>query len=283
MPHPPPIILIGTQRSGTTWMGDVFARHPRLAYWPEPRHVWTSGNSYRPDDVLTAADARPSVTRRIRAIFDRFVEERGKDRLVEKTPSNCLRMPFIRAIYPDAKMILIVRDGRSVMRSTGAILEQGVPGNRIVSRALETPLWEWPAYIPRAASTIYRKVARKPLAFWGPRPPGWRDWVRNDPREVILAKQWAATISRAIEDGLAQPPELFFQYKYEEFMARPRENMERLLDFCQLENAGDVIEFVTATADPARQHKWKDEIDEGTLDLVRPHMEPTLNRLGYEW
>src|SRR5688572_17089878 len=134
-----PILFIGTQRSGTTWMGSVLAKHPRLAYWPEPRHVWTRGNSYRPDDRLTAADARPRVARHIRDTFAHFVQERGKERLVEKTPSNCLRIPFLRAVYPDAKIILVVRDGRSVIRSTDEILEKGVPTDRMVQRALETP------------------------------------------------------------------------------------------------------------------------------------------------
>ena len=96
----PPVILVGTQRSGTTWLGDLFALHPRLAYWPEPRHVWTWGNSYKPDDVLTEADARPVVVRHIRSVFERFVRRHGKDRLVEKTPSNCLRVPFVHAVFP---------------------------------------------------------------------------------------------------------------------------------------------------------------------------------------
>jgi len=280
---PPPIILIGTQRSGTTWLGNVFARHDRLAYWPEPRHVWTWGNSYKPDDVLTAADASPAVIRHIHRTFDRFVQQQSKDRLVEKTPSNCLRLPFLRAVYPDAKIILIVRDGRSVIRSTGAILDKGVPHGKILGRAFETPLWEWPAYLPRAASTLYRKVTGKPLAFWGPRPPGWKGWVRTDPREVILAKQWAATITRAVDDAAAQSPDRMFQYRYEDFMASPREHMQRIVDFCELPGSAGLVEHVASTADPARQHKWKDAIDAATLERVRPHMEPTLNRLGYTW
>lgn len=277
-----PILFIGTQRSGTTWMGDLLSQHPALAYWPEPRHVWMWSNAYRADDRLTAADATPRIVKHIRGVFDGFVRERGRERLVEKTPSNCLRIPFLRAVYPDAKIILIIRDGRSVIRSTDEILGQGVPTTRMVQRALETPLWEWPAYAGRAATTIGRKVTRRPLNFWGPRPPGWREWVKSDPTEIVLAKQWSATITTAVEDGAKDDPSNFMQFRYDELMARPREMMQRLLDFAGLTPAG-LLDAAERTADPARQEKWKQELDGPTLELIRPHMEPTLTKLGYEW
>lgn len=278
-----PIIFVGTQRSGTTWMGDVFARHPDLAYWSEPRHVWTAGNAYRPDDVLTERDARSSVVRRVHRTFDRFVRSAGKARLCEKTPSNCLRLRFIRAVYPEAKIIVVVRDGRSVIRSTSEIMGRNVPAWRIGQRAVETPVWEWPAYFPRAARTVSRKLLGRGLDFWGPRPPGWRQWVRSDPRDVVLAKQWAATVSQAVDDAQRMDPARTLQFQYEDLMARPREIMQRIVDFAELANADALVEHVARTADPARQNKWRDALDAETLALIRPHMEPTLNRLGYAW
>lgn len=278
-----PIIFIGTQRSGTTWMGGVFARHPRLAYWEEPRHVWSWGHGYRPDDELGAEDATPRIARHIRATFERFVREHGKDRLVEKTPSNCLRLPFVRAVYPEAKIIVVIRDGRSVIRSTGEQLDKGVPTGRLVRRAMETAPWEWPAYAGRGLATLARKVTRKPLAFWGPRPKGWREWVRADPRDVVLAKQWSATITKAVMDGRAMEPSHYMEYKYEEFMLRPREIMARIVDFVELADGADLIEHAARTVDPSRQDKWREALDGETLELIRPHMEPTLRMLGYAW
>lgn len=278
-----PIIFIGTQRSGTTWMGTVFERHPRIAYWPEPRHVWTWGNAYKPDDVLTAADARPAVAKHIRREFERFVHRAGKDRLAEKTPSNCLRIPFIHAIFPEAKIVLVIRDGRSVLRSTAQIMQGSVPANRIAQRALSTPIWEWPAYLPRAASTISRKITRRPLAYWGIRPPGWRAWIGSETREVMLAKQWVATIERAVADAHALPEASRFVFHYEELMREPRRVMQAMVDFCELDGAADLVDHVEATADPARQKKWRDALDGQVLERIRPIMEPTLNQLGYQW
>jgi len=276
-----PIILIGTHRSGTTWLGKVLSRHPRLAYWEEPRHVWTWGNSYTPDDVLTAANATDRVKKHIRETFAAFVAAEGKDRLTEKTPSNCLRIPFIRAVFPEARILLVVRDGRSVLRSTDEIMTTGVPLKRVLTRARETPVLEWPAYAGQAVGTVWRRVTGKKLNYWGPRPPGWRDWVGRDEPDVILAKQWSATIGRAVDD--ADKDAGVYRFRYEDLMDRPREIMTEACAFANLADPGPVIEYAAETADPSRASKWRETLDAETLELVRPHMQPTLERLGYEW
>jgi len=279
----PPIILIGTMRSGTTWLGETFSRHPDLAYWPEPRHVWSWGHAYRPDYLLSAEDATPRIKRHIRKTFEDFVESRGAERFMEKTPSNCLRVPFIHKIFPEARIILIVRDGRAVIRSSREIARRGMPVGSIRSRALATPIWEWPAYAPRAASAIWRKVTRRPLNYWGPRPPGWKRWVREGPREVALAKVWSATITRAVEDVRALPESSAIEFRYEDLMRDPAPIMRRVVDFCELPGADDLVDEVVRSADASRADKWRREFDQETLDRIRPHMEPTLRWLGYEW
>jgi hypothetical protein len=257
--------------------------HPDLAYWVEPRHVWAWGNSYRPDDVLTESDARPRVVRHIRGVFGRFVRDSGKLRLAEKTPSNCLRVRFINAVYPEAKIIIIVRDGRSVLRSTDELMQRGVPTGKVISRALQTPLWEWPAYAGRTFSTIVRKATGKGLQYWGPRPPGWREWAKRDPREVVLAKQWAATISTALEHASAIPATSWLKVRYETLMHEPRRVMQEVVDFAELPSAEGILRHVEQTADPARIEKWRTQLDADLLERVRPHMEPTLVSLGYQW
>lgn len=278
-----PIILIGTNRSGTTWLGSAFAQHPRLAYWPEPRHVWTWGNAYRPDYLLTASDATPKIRRHIRSAIERYVREQGRERLAEKTPSNCLRVGFIHAVLPEARLVVIKRDGRSVLRSTQEIIRGGMPPGKVLSRALRTPIWEWPAYVPRATQALARKVMKKPLDYWGPRPPGWREWLASDPMPVVLAKVWSATIRRAVEDARQLPPGKVLEITYEGLMREPARVIGEVVSFLDLEEPAPVVDYVVKTADASRMGKWREELDAGLLEQVRPHMEPTLNWLGYEW
>ena len=277
-----PIVLIGMQRSGTSWLGRLFEKHPDIAFWAEPRHVWIYGHWFRPDDRLTAADATPRVVRHIRETFAAFARDKGRPRFAEKTPSNCLRIPFVRAVYPEARIVVIVRDGRSVISSSDVTQTKGVDWPRVWTRARETPLREWPAYLSRAPWLI-DKLRRRRIKVWGVRPPGWRDWV-DDPPLVLIAKQWAHAVRIAVEDLRADPcPDRTLEIRYEDLTARPRDVMLRVVDFLALARGESLVAEAAASADVTRQGKWKDHLDDTVLAQIRPHMEPTLAWLGYDW
>lgn len=275
----PPIVLIGSQRSGTTFLGDIFRAEPTIAYWEEPRHVWTRGNAYTRDDRLDTSHARPGVRSHIRTTFADFAGDR---RFCEKTPSNCLRIPFIRAVLPEARLLLILRDGRAVLRSTGEIMQQGVSTNRVIQRAKETPLTEWPAFFGQAVGTVARRITKKPLKYWGMRPPGWKGWI-GMPRTELLAHQWAGAITQALDDADALGSGQIHTFRYEDLMADPARVMRGVTDFIGLESPGEIIERVASKCDASRTDKWRDELDAAELDRVRPVLEPVLNRMGYQW
>lgn len=276
-----PIVLIGTHRSGTTWLGQALSRSSDVAYWPEPRQVWSWGHWFRDDDVLTAADATPLVVRHIHSTFSAFVTASGCHRLCEKTPGNCFRIPFIRAVYPNVRIILIIRDGRSVIRSTRSIQETGPRWARIWQRVRETPIWEWPAHWARLP-WLLDKLLGRPTKFWGVRPPGWRQWVKDDPPLVVLAKQWASSIRRAVADGRALPQENYFEVKYETLVTAPRETMQAVLDFAQIKDSRPIVEEVCRTAQSDGIDSWRAELSASELETIRPYMAPMLGELGYE-
>lgn len=278
----PPIILIGTQRSGTTYLGDALGQQPDAAYWIEPRHVWVRGNAYTPDDRLTDQHARPAIKRHIRRTFFEYTRKLGKPRLTEKTPSNCLRLPFIDAVFPEARLLLIVRDGRSVLRSTGEIMSRGMPTNRIVQRALETHPADWPAEFGRLASAVTRKITKQPLRYWGPRPPGWRDWIGMHP-DTMLAHQWVGGLSAALDDAERLGPERVLTFKYEQLMHEPEPTARRIAEFCQLSDPNAFVAHVVASADATRVDLWREQLTHETIDRTETVMRPLLERLGYAW
>ncbi len=278
-----PIILIGSQRSGTTWLGDVLAEHPSIAYWSEPRHVWTRGFAGRPDDVLTSADAAPSVVHRIRGTFERFVQRAGKERLAEKTPSNCLRVSFVHSVLPEARLLLMLRDGRSVLESTDRIMRTGVSISRVMKRARETHVTDWPAYTGQAIETVVRRIARRPLRYWGMKPPGWRDWIGRDPLHVMLAKQWTAAIDHATRDAARLPPGACMTFRYEDLVRSPAPIAAEIADFCALRDPDLFIDEIFRTVSGAAVDRWRCTLNASILADIRPIMTPTLDRLGYEW
>jgi sulfotransferase family protein len=279
----PPLFLLGTQRSGTTWLGKLLSALPGAAYWIEPRHVWTRGNAYRPDDLLTASDATPAIKQRIRRTFTRFVADQDCTRLVEKTPSNCLRVPFIHEIFPEAKILLVIRDGRSVIAATERMQRKNTPASKITQRMREMPLWEWPSATPVLVDTMRARVLRKPLRYWGPRPPGWRQWTHEHSPEVIRAKQWAHTIKPCWESCQALPESSWACVRFESLVSDPAAVLRKALEHLDVQGAEGVLEQAGSSSKPSKAFGWRDELASEILNCVRPHLEPTLRLLGYEW
>lgn len=277
-----PICLVGVQRSGTTWMARMMRQRPEIAFWGEPRQVWSFGHWLRPDDRLDASDASPLIARYIRHRFFDYARKQGKPRFCEKTPSNTLRLSFVRAVLPEARILLIIRDGRSIVRSTNEMRERGLSWERVRTRWRESSPVDLLSFANRAPWVV-AKLRGKPLKYWGVRPPGWREWLEHDPLFVAMAKSWAAAIRCAVEEGRAMERDRFLAIRYEDLTEKPRETMQSVVDFLELAGAGDMIQGAVDVADPRRQDKWRSELTPELLAEIRPHMEPTLNWLGYTW
>ncbi len=213
----PPIIIVGATRSGTTMLMRVLGSAPGLCFWHEPQTLWRVGHAYRDHDCAGAADARPWVRRWIRRQFFKYQEHHGGLRVVEKSPTNVLRIPFVRKIFPEARIIHIYRDGRANLRSqveqyhtfAGYKVINREGGRHILPRLEETPFWEWPAYMPRAAAGLVRRyVTRRPGVRWfGVKYPGWRHDLRTMTTAQIAAKQWVISVETAMRDLAEVPPD----------------------------------------------------------------------------
>ena len=278
-----PIIIVGTHRSGTSFLGHVFDRHPDVAYWEEPRHVWVRGNANTPDDVLGAEGARAGVVSKIHKAFDAYMRKHGGSRFAEKTPSNCLRLDFIEAVFPDARYIHIYRDGRAVVCSTKEMVHTGTPEARwVVQRLLGTPPTEWPSLASRLMLTIGSKLRGKGMSFWGPRPRGWKEWM-SEPEVVKLSRQWRGTIEPVLDFRERVDPARWFEISYEDFVSDPESRVREMFDAAGVNQDAGTLEWVRERADPSRQEKWRERLSEEELGQMRPILEETLGRLGYGW
>ena len=106
-------LVIGCARSGTSILGELIAAHPDVRYVFEAHHLWELGGPGVNDSHrLTERHATLRVRQKIRKWLE---AERGSASLVvEKNPRNTLRVPFVRAVFPEARIVHIVRDGRDV-------------------------------------------------------------------------------------------------------------------------------------------------------------------------
>jgi len=276
-----PIILLGAARSGTTLLGHIVTRHPSVAFWGEPRPVWMHGHAYQDHDELDETDATPEVARYVRDAFERYVSEAGRARFAEKTPSNCLRVRFIHALFPDCRVVHIIRDGRATVRSILAEQRKPPGKGRLRKRLRETPVRDWPAYVPVVMRTLWRsKVMRQRSTWWGPRPREWKAWL-DLPPHVQAARQWRACVEAAIRDGRTLPPETYLEIRYEDLIRRPLEIVEEVRKFADLSNAEAVREYIHTHVDADRPSRRHDPLDARVERDVVEETRPLLQQLGY--
>lgn len=122
----PCCFICGCGRSGTSLLGRLLGHHPGICYLNEPRakwmavsprtDIWGYSNAAADIDSIMMMELFSGEQERFRALFGKA--GRGGIRfLVEKTPENVFRLPWLHQLAPKAKLIHIRRNGKDVLRS----------------------------------------------------------------------------------------------------------------------------------------------------------------------
>ena len=99
------VFIVGSPRSGTTILGELLDKHHHISQWYEPYFVWDRFFRTAPDDERTEADASLQVKKWIYRNFASYKTRKKCSVLIDKSPRNSLKIPFILKIFPQAKFI----------------------------------------------------------------------------------------------------------------------------------------------------------------------------------
>lgn len=280
-----PVLVVGSARSGTTILGELLEVHSDLFGLQEPRLTWRYGNDGG-SDMLRPEQARPEVTAYIRRKFAAQVRGGGRSRLLEKTPSNALRLGFVDRVLPDCKIIHILRNGVDSSLSIRSYWKQaahgikGVNKGKLQERIKELQLRRLPHYAMEAA----RRFAPGPLRglvgpnVWGPRIPGIRGMLEELDLLEVCALQWRTCVESARHYGQTMPADRYREVRLEDLNI---EKFRELLDFAELEPEPAVIENFEKVFSPARSTRRQSGASAEELALLRKWIAPTMAWLGY--
>ncbi|NQZ67397.1 MAG: sulfotransferase [Lentisphaeria bacterium] len=113
-PHKPPVFIVGCGHSGTSILLAILGAHPSIHPIPKETFIGKKTKS-RFNELVTN--------------FEFLTIKARKRRWIEKTPGNIRYLSPIFERLPDAKVIIIIRDGRdvaaSIQKRTGN-LENGI-------------------------------------------------------------------------------------------------------------------------------------------------------------
>jgi protein-tyrosine sulfotransferase len=143
-----PVIVAGSQRSGTTLLRVILDSHPRIACGPESSLLT---GSFLPDklaerfetpldEVWALHDRASDHAHFVELFLTRYAQRRGRSRWAEKTPQNIRHLDFILRHLPRAKIIHVIRDGRDVVSSIRTHPRYRIVDGRTVTTNIRRPL-----------------------------------------------------------------------------------------------------------------------------------------------
>lgn len=277
----PPVFLIGSPRSGTTLLHQMFDHHPAFALPFESKYIVVFHNNLHEfgdlNDVKNreslivsiekfmrnawlerdhdewmpgliaaapelAREAPPSYAGVMETIYRYFSCQRGRERWGDKMATFRRCMPTIVDLFPDAKIVHIIRDGRDV------------------------------------ASSIL------PLSF-GPNTA------------YVAAKKWRNFIEHGL-DFAARHPRQVYTVRYEDLIDDPEKYLREICDFVDEPFHEDMLQFhksgtkrvprkeihgqLTKPVNKERAARWKRDLSPGQVRVFEAVAGPLLDRLNYE-
>lgn len=279
----PPIILFGNTRSGTTIVQKVMATHPDIVQWYEPRTLWLCADPGRPHDEFDESDATDEVKRHIRKQFLKFQKRHGNRVVMEKTPANILKIPYVRAIFPEAIFLFIVRNPFSFISSVEMKWQRPVSSKGIRRRLMYTPITQLHHYAGRLVRQQFDKrvLRRKYLALWGPRYEGMDQDLETHDLLTVIARQWSICSRKAEKDLTSFGTGQVLRLRYEDFVEDPISDLERICGHSGLQMTDDMVRAANEWVKSDRQHKWR-RFDPRDLARILPEISDEMERHGYQ-
>jgi hypothetical protein len=171
-----PVFVVGAARSGTSWVYDMLVAHPEVAgafeTWMFTRDLglgtlfhdshWTRDypEGYTgPPAGLGQLMSRDEMVADVRALAGRWLARAigpGNRFLVEKSPPHLHVLSLIAEVFPSARFVHVLRDGRDVVVSIGAAARSWNPAWQRPGRRMVTHYalaWQAEIAVVREAST----------------------------------------------------------------------------------------------------------------------------------
>ena len=296
-----PIFIVGSPRSGTTLLGDVLAIHREVCVWYEPHFVLDRYFRKAPNDCRSASDATVKVQKYIKESFDHYGEQCGCLVTVDKSPNNSLKIPFLRTIFPDAKFVHILRDGRDTTLSIAVEWKKRtlMLHNRNLSK-MATTTWTWLSrykYVKHKLRALlfdygnfsdllqggwrvarWTRWGKEP--GWGPQFDGWQDMIDKVSLLEFNALQWEKCVDAVLAESQQIDEQHLFAVRYEMLLQQPQVTLNQIFDFIGLDIPADFTSQLPAFKDN-NYNKWKTAFSDSEKSLIGPILNPLLIKLGY--
>lgn len=201
---------------------------------------------------LRAADVSPWLRGRFEDFFAKRARAQGRQCFLHKY-TGWPRLGFFGEIFPEAKFVHIVRDGRAVANSW-----------------LQMDWWGG-----------YRGPEHWP---WGPLPDDLRsDWEASGRSYVVLSGLcWRLLMESYASAAGALAPDRYLEIRYEDFLGAPEQTLRGIVEFLGMSWSNRVSRAITRIhLDSSRKRPFERELTAAQLAELERCLGPALGRYGY--
>lgn len=268
-----PIFIVSAPRSGSTLLFETLAQSESL--WTvggeahgmieqfaalQPGAPGVDSNrldaSAASETVITGV--RQYLSARARSASGALPLPGSQIRFLEKTPKNSLRIPLLRACFPNARFIFL---WRAPQENIASIIEAWQAGGWITYPNLAGWTGPWSLLLP----------------------PGWRA-MHGKPLPEIANFQWQTTNEMVMRDLESLPPDQWLALSHEQFIQNTVDSVRRICDFADLgmdptlsARIHGELPWSRHTQSRPDPEKWRTHAQE--IATLEPIFRPTWERL----
>jgi len=280
-----PCFLLGAGRSGTKFLRGMLGESKRVAEVPyDVGYVWRYGHESFPSDELLPEMANARVVNYVRNTLPKLVSADSNSEatiLLEKSVPNSLRVGFLNAIYPEAKFIHLIRDGRAVVESSMRMWTSPAEPGYLLKKLRYFPWSNYRYAIWYLSNMIKGKLrSNRSLQVWGPRYKGIDQDLLKLPLEQVCARQWRRCVETSRDQLKEISPDRVFEVRYED-LVKDSSVLESICQFMGIDDISVVIDSYKLQASIGNVDKWKNNVEYFDFDVVLDEIGPLLEELGY--
>jgi hypothetical protein len=204
-------------------------------------------------DYLLGVKASPEEREEVRSRISRVMRYHGKSRFAAKVTGPG-RIAYLTSIFPDARFVHVIRDGRAV-----------------VSSLLRVRFWR------------ERNRMNEPAWRNGLTAEDLADWDRYDRSALALAAvQWRRVVETTRAEGERVAADRYGEIHYEQFVGSPHSVLEAVEGFCELASSASAERFLDSRFELRDMNlQWRTHFDADEVEILDELIGPTLSGVGY--
>lgn len=297
------LFILGAPRSGTHLTADLINKNTsNIFYIGEVNEVWKQYIPFQRTDWIPKKYATKTVRKKLLNKFEKLYRKNNKGSLngllMEKTPANTIRFPFLAKLFPKSTYVHIIRDGRDVALSYRKKAQGNVKkitkrdGSKVGFKDRFTSIYQrfehkrshgltfktFFEHFPRYWRTLLLQLGLIDQTKWGAQIPGMDEYFNGLTNLEMGSLLWRECIITVRNFKAAHKELRFFEFKYEDLVSQPEDTLSKLFDFLPSNRTQGAFSYDIIAGD----NTWRKKLNAKEKKLVAEHIENVLLSLDYE-